>query len=63
MAYGHSWVVCIDAAVANPKAPPIGPAETDPIRRQYDDSKCNGYARGWSKFASDTFGLDTGEIV
>eukprot|EP00953_Heterococcus_sp_UTEX-ZZ885_P008872 5265-Heterococcus_DN1.PRE.24 len=60
MTYGHSWISCTDIAVTNPKAPPMGPAETDPVRRQYDDSKCNGYPRGWAKFATPVFGTDQG---
>jgi Fungal cellulose binding domain len=56
----HTWVACTDVAVSEPQAPPRGPAETDPVRRQYDDTKCGGYARNWSKFASPIFGTDLG---
>ena len=56
---GHSWISCTDYSVADPKAAPKGLSETDPARLAYDPTKCHGYPRDWSKYASP-FGTDRG---
>lgn len=58
-AAAHSWVVCTNVQVADPKALPMGPAENDPVRRTYDPSKCHGYPRNWAAFDAP-FGVDRG---
>jgi hypothetical protein len=59
-ASAHSWVACTDYRVANPTQSPQGPAETDPARRVYDESRCFGYPRDWQEWHGEIFGLDRG---
>lgn len=56
----HTWIACTTYDVANKWQSPRGPSETDPIRLNYDDSKCGGYARNWAQYATNTFGQDLG---
>lgn len=58
LSLAHSWVRCTDYRVENARAEPQGPDETDPLRRQYDESACFGYS---PSFADDTaFAQDDG---
>lgn len=59
----HSWTWCADYNVQTPGAELMGPDETDPARRIYDDSLCDGYPADFGRggvTSRNDFGADFG---